>query len=193
LEIIEISEFIGITGFVIWAITERSFYFSDQQQNGGNKHSLGSYWLINLSCYGTMAYTFLDVWNWSLTSLQGNLIGLRLLGFMLIVLGITIRFLSRRTLGKQYSVHVKTSQDHELVTAGLYGKVRHPAYLGLLGLFLGIPLIMASWGGVGLAFICGLPALIYRIKIEEKFLSEWFGEKYDQYRNETWKLIPYLW
>ncbi|MDZ7721816.1 MAG: isoprenylcysteine carboxylmethyltransferase family protein [candidate division KSB1 bacterium] len=39
-------------------------------------------------------------------------------------------------------MHVETSDTHELVTRGIYKTVRHPAYLGLSCLFIGIPL---SW------------------------------------------------
>jgi len=134
-----------------------------------------------------------DVWGDPLTAFQKPLIILQTLGIILTLGGLLIRFAARRVLGKSYSVHVETSQKHELVTSGIFSIIRHPAYLGLLCLFLGIPLCMGSWGGLVIALLTGLPALIYRIFVEEKFLQEWFGEAYETYRKNTWRLIPYLW
>jgi protein-S-isoprenylcysteine O-methyltransferase Ste14 len=113
---------------------------------------------------------------------------------MLFILGgLAMRILARKALGKQYSVHVETSKTHHMVTEGVYNVVRHPAYLGLVGLFLGIPLSEGSWGGLAIALVVGIPAIVYRIHVEEQSLREWFGKPYEQYREKTWRLIPYLW
>jgi protein-S-isoprenylcysteine O-methyltransferase len=90
-------------------------------------------------------------------------------------------------------VHIETSATHKLVRTGIYRVVRHPAYLGLVSVFLGIPLSEGSWGGTIVAVAGGIPAVVYRIWIEEKSLSEWFGEQYEEYKESSWRLIPYLW
>jgi protein-S-isoprenylcysteine O-methyltransferase Ste14 len=193
MDFIRISEFIGLGGFVLWALQERGFYSLNQQQKGGIRENRRTYWVISLFWYGTMIYSILDVWSWTWTTFKAGFVSLRLAGVILITSGIIIRFLARRTLGKQYSVHVETSDKHKLIITGIFNKIRHPAYLGLLFLLLGIPLALGSAGGILIAIIGGVPAVIYRIRIEEKYLASWFGKQYDDYQQNTWKLIPYLW
>ena len=97
------------------------------------------------------------------------------------------------TLGKAFSPVVQTTNTHKLVTGGIYGIIRHPAYLGTLCLLIGFPLCFGSIVGLGIALFAGIPVLIYRIQIEERALQAWFGEEYEAYSSKTNRLIPYLW
>jgi protein-S-isoprenylcysteine O-methyltransferase Ste14 len=193
MDLIRLSQYIGLGGFIAWSIIERGFSFSNQQQSKGQKNEGLSFMLINIFWYGTIAFAIGDIW-WLELSLFRDLFGvLRSAGILLILAGLTLRFSARKTLGKQYSVQVETSEAHQLVTSGLFSVIRHPAYLGLLLLFLGIPLTMGSWGSLIIAGVGGIPAIIYRISVEEKYLQQWFGEKYKSYMTNTWRLIPYIW
>jgi len=84
-----------------------------------------------------MFLAILEVWGLEWTLFKSSLLRLRVIGIILILLGITIRILSRKALGKQFSAHVETSDEHTLITEGIYRRLRHPAYLGLLCLFFG--------------------------------------------------------
>lgn len=111
------------------------------------------------------------------------------LGFFSI--GVSIRIVARRTLGKHFSSGLKMSQEQELIEHGIYRHVRHPAYLGSLLLSPGIPLIFSSL--YGLLLMLGLvPCFVYRIRIEERMLLKRFGERYRQYMKKTKKIIPYV-
>lgn len=193
IDLVRISEYIGLVGFILWAIMERGFSLSGQQQSEGRKQHQGSYWLLSLCWYGAMLFSIFDAFSLKITVFAAPMWILRGLGIILTISGLVIRFLARKTLGKQYSVHVETSDTHDLVITGIYSVVRHPAYLGLMCLFLGIPLCLGSWGGIILAVAGGIPAIINRIVLEEKLLNEWFGKQYEDYKENTWRLIPYLW
>lgn len=193
MDFVYLSNLAGFAGFILWALNERTFTLSVQQQHKGEKKELGSYWLVSLCWYGTIGFSLLDAWNLELSLFKQPLLVLRVLGMMLIMSGLAARYLSRKALGTQYSVFVETSSEHRLVTDGIYRKVRHPAYLGLLCLFVGIPLCEGSWGGLLIAVLLGLPALMYRIKIEESALAEWFGEEFLTYSRNTRRLIPFIW
>ncbi len=78
---------------------------------------------------------------------------LRWMGIPLIVVGLIVRLVARPTLKKQYSAMVKTSENHQLITTGIYKKLRHPAYLGLMTLMLGIPLSSWSLAGLGIGIL----------------------------------------
>ena len=191
--VVQIFQWIGLGGFIAWAVLERGFSLSKQQQTGGLRLAAASYWWISISWYASQFYALADSWMGGWTTFAALLWGLRGLGAALTLAGVALRFLARRELGKQYSVHVETSKKHQLVTTGVYQRLRHPAYLGLLCLFLGIPLCLGSWGGLGLAALLGIPAVVSRIRVEERWLREWFGEAYMRYAKHSWRLIPYVW
>jgi len=191
--LVQFSQYIGLGGFILWAIVERGFHLAKQEQAQGEKESQWSFWLINLFWYAAMFLAILDVWGLEWTLFKSPLLGLRIIGILLILLGITFRILSRKVLGRQFSVHVETSDEHTLITEGIYRRLRHPAYLGLLCLFLGIPLALGSWGGFIIALVGGIPSIVFRIIIEEQYLEAWFGEDYKKYQADTWRLIPYIW
>ena len=88
---------------------------------------------------------------------------------------------------------MKTPALPELVTQGINWTLRHPAYLGLLYLFLGIPLSLWSHGGLAITLLGGVPAVIHRIRIEEAALQDWFGDTNLEYGQNTWRIIPYIW
>jgi protein-S-isoprenylcysteine O-methyltransferase Ste14 len=54
-------------------------------------------------------------------------------------------------------------------------------------------MVFNSWGALLLLIISNVPALIYRINIEEELLSRHFGDAYSEYVKQTKKLIPGIW
>lgn len=105
-------------------------------------------------------------------------------------LGAVVREWSVWTLGAYFSNVVEIEQGHQLVTAGLYRWLRHPAYTGLLVFFSAAALALGSWIGALIALLLILLALRYRITIEERLLAETFGSAYHEYAQRTWRLFP---
>ncbi len=62
---------------------------------------------------------------------------------------------------------METSDAHKLVKNGVYRVLRHPVYLGLMCLFIGIPVCEGSWGGMVISIMGGIPAILNRIRIED--------------------------
>jgi len=92
-------------------------------------------------------------------------------------------------LGHRFSGLVAIQPEHSLVTSGIYGVIRHPSYLGLLINSLGWSLAFRSGVGVLLTLLL-IPPLLARINAEENLLRSEFGDEYDAYRSQTWRLIP---
>jgi protein-S-isoprenylcysteine O-methyltransferase Ste14 len=89
-------------------------------------------------------------------------------------------------------VRVQTERRHQVVTTGVYGIVRHPMYLGALLLFLGTPMLLGSWWGMGTGFLMTL-LLAFRIVGEEKLLRKEL-EGYEEYRKKVkYRLVPGIW
>jgi protein-S-isoprenylcysteine O-methyltransferase Ste14 len=188
-----ITGYFGLAGFLLWGIIERWFHFSGHHQVEGVREDKGTYWLISIAWYGAILVSILDAFYTSWTSSTIAFQALRWIGIPWIIIGLIARVAARVALGQQYSVRVETSQNHQLVTDGVYGVLRHPAYLGTLCLMIGIPLSLGSIPGLGIAFIAGIPTLLYRIRIEESTLANRFGQAYHEYAQSTWRIIPFLW
>ena len=118
-----------------------------------------------------------------------NLIGLSI---TIMGVGIIIRFVAIRTLGRHFRTLIHIWEDHIVVKTGLYRYIRHPAYLGsLISAFcvtvvfqnILIPIIV-----IGML----LPAIFLRISYEEAALCKQLGREYEEYRKVAWKLIPYI-
>ena len=129
---------------------------------------------------------YLDARNW--WTIGGKTV--RLVGLALFLIGGTIRTASIITLGHRFSALVAIQENHKLQTEGLYRVVRHPSYLGLLLSTAGWCLVFNSALGL-LLTVSMLVPLVGRIRAEEKFMLEEFGEEYAAYRRRTrWRLLP---
>jgi len=115
----------------------------------------------------------------------------RWIGVALFTAGGALRMWPVFVLGHRFSGLVAIQPGHQLVTTGIYGRIRHPSYLGLLIGSLGWALAFRSGVGVLLA-ACMLPPLLARMRAEEGLLRSHFGAEYDAYCARTSRLIPGL-
>jgi protein-S-isoprenylcysteine O-methyltransferase Ste14 len=127
---------------------------------------------------------------YSIGVMTGNQ-ALRWSGLVLAGLGLILIFWSGVALGKMYSAEVTIQKSHQLVTTGLYHYIRHPRYLGVIFVALGLSLLFRSWIGLVVS-IPLLVVLLSRIKDEEAVLAEEFGLEWEVYLKQSWRLIPYL-
>jgi protein-S-isoprenylcysteine O-methyltransferase Ste14 len=112
-------------------------------------------------------------------------------GLAIIVAGLTFSVWGRRHLGPNWSVSVTLKADHELVRSGPYALVRHPIYSGCLLAIAGAALVTEQWRGV-IGFALIFASLAYKVRVEERWLSEYFGDPYRAYRREVRALVPWL-
>jgi protein-S-isoprenylcysteine O-methyltransferase Ste14 len=186
---------IGTTVLFLWLCTERLLHLLGfrQRTREQRRGTLSSLW-IGVSWYGAILFSFLDATTFHWTTIDPPVSAVRWLGVPLLLVGYGVRIVSRVTLGKQFSGYVQTAKGHQLVTSGIYSQIRHPAYLGFLCLLLGFPMCFGSVAGLACAIVLGIPALCYRIRIEEAALEEWFPDEYKQYKTKTHsRIIPLLW
>ena len=112
-------------------------------------------------------------------------------GTLLLALGLGYSVWARIHLGRNWSATVTIKHDHELIRGGPYALVRHPIYAGVLLAFIGTAIVRGEWRGV-LAVLIVLASLWRKLRLEERWMSETFGEEYRRYREHTAALIPYL-
>lgn len=113
-------------------------------------------------------------------------------GLIIILLGMLIRFISIRTLGRFFTVDVAIRKDHKIIKNGIYRYIRHPAYASSLLEFIGFGLSLNNWISLLVVIIPVTVAFINRIKVEEKLLTDKFGNEYSEYMDRTYRLLPWI-
>ncbi|MFQ5451590.1 MAG: methyltransferase family protein [Nitrospinaceae bacterium] len=73
-----------------------------------------------------------------------------------------------------------------LVAKGIYKYLRHPIYGGIGLTLFGLFLACGSVFGMIYLFAVVIPLNLFRAREEEKVLQEQFGDRYRQYRKDTW-------
>jgi protein-S-isoprenylcysteine O-methyltransferase Ste14 len=86
----------------------------------------------------------------------------------------------------------QSDRGQVLIDTGLYGRVRHPFYLGFLLFFMGLALWLESYASV-LALLLPCFFLVARIKVEERTLSETLLGYADYMRRVRYRLVPFVW
>jgi protein-S-isoprenylcysteine O-methyltransferase Ste14 len=103
--------------------------------------------------------------------------------------GLLFAVWARLHLGRNWSGTITLKQDHELVTSGPYAVVRHPIYTGLLLGFSGVAIARGEWRCILGVVIMAL-AFWRKLRIEERWMLEQFGDAYRSYRQRVAALIP---
>lgn len=104
--------------------------------------------------------------------------------------GILFAIWARIHLGGNWSGNVTIKSDHELIADGPYAFVRHPIYTGLLVAFVGSAIARGEWRGV-LAVLIAWWALWRKLRLEERWMAERFGQRYEDYRRRVPALVPF--
>jgi len=112
-------------------------------------------------------------------------------GAALTACGLLFSLWARHRLGQNWSVAVTVKENHELITSGPYALVRHPLYVGLLLALLGCAVAVGEWRGL-LAVALALSVFWPKLRLEEKWMREQFGESYENYSRQVRALLPYI-
>src|ERR1700733_14063316 len=119
---------------------------------------------------------------WLVFSMPGPWDFQRCIGAALMILGIAGIVTARYQLGKSFAIRAKA---HELVTRGIYSKIRNPIYVSGAVLLAGFVLLLHRpmlW----LVFLALIVMQTLRARREAKVLEAAFGDAYREYRRNTW-------
>ena len=93
-------------------------------------------------------------------------------------------FLSVWTMKDSWRAGINTAGDTKLVTKGIYGFSRNPAFLAFDLLYISILLMYFNWLLLGFT-VFAMVMLHLQILQEEKYLPKLFGEDYLNYKKNT--------
>ena len=113
------------------------------------------------------------------------------LGDVLVALGLLIDLFVFRENSYGGST-IEIVEDQKVISTGLYARVRHPMYVGVLVMIIGIPLALGSWWGLAILALT-IPVLVVRILDEEKLLSNDLPGYREYAQKVRYRLVPYLW
>jgi protein-S-isoprenylcysteine O-methyltransferase Ste14 len=103
-------------------------------------------------------------------------------GLGLLVLGFVCWTVARFQLGRSLTL---TAQAKQLVTRGLYAKIRNPIYIFASCTIAGLILIRGRPMWL-LSFVLIIPLQVWRSRKEAAVLEASFQEQYRKYRAGTW-------
>lgn len=143
--------------------------------------------LAIVSIVALLAYCALDHrFEWSPVPAYVSLIG-----DLLVVLGLFFIFFVFRANSFGAST-VQTFENQEVISTGPYAVVRHPMYVGVLVMMIGVPLALGSWTGLAV-LVVAVPALVWRILDEEKLLQNDLPGYAKYAQKVRYRLVPYIW
>lgn len=112
-----------------------------------------------------------------------------LLGALLVLSGLAFTVWARVHLGGNWSGRVTLKQNHELIRTGPYAWVRHPIYTGLIVAVVGNAFALGQWQALLAAILIALSSVI-KLRFEERWMIETFGEAYSRYKAQVPALFP---
>ena len=115
---------------------------------------------------------------------------LEYVGIAMIAIGVVTLFAGFRGLGKSLTANPVPNEDGVLVTKGIYSIVRHPIYLGLLIITMGLVVSSGVWSQI-IVWIALAVLLTYKMRWEEVLLSAKY-KGYAEYMNKVPGLVPGL-
>ena len=109
----------------------------------------------------------------------------RWLGVGIATVGVAVFITAVITMRDSWRAGVSKSEKTELVTSGIFGISRNPAFLGFDLVYIGILLMFFNWLLFAVSIFAALMFHLQVVNVEEDFLLEAFGEDYLNYKKKV--------
>jgi len=120
-------------------------------------------------------------------------IGPLVAGVMCLAIGLWLFYRSHADLGTNWSVTLEIREQHQLVTNGIYRRIRHPMYSAMLLYAIGQALAIPNWVAAPSNLIAFAILIALRLRHEERMMVDQFGGDYAAYAARTKRLVPGIW
>ncbi len=139
--------------------------------------------------FALLATVYLLRTGYAAPALSAGALGLALAGAGFSAVGLALTLWSIRSFPTVRTGHY-VDPEHRLVTGGAYGLVRHPIYLGVYAIWLGLAMAFASLPAFLIAALYVIPVYILYMRAEEAMLAGEFGAEYEAYRERVGMVFP---
>ena len=110
------------------------------------------------------------------------------LGLLGLVAGQALRYAAIRTLGPRWTTSIMILPDAPPVTGGLYRRIRHPNYVGVILEIACVPLVHTAWLTALVFSVLNALLLRVRIRAEERALRA--ANRYDEALGTVPRFLP---
>jgi len=118
---------------------------------------------------------------------------LRWIGAFLLGGGVSLLGISHHHLDRSFYSLVAVKEEQELIETGPYRWIRHPIYTAYLLNYIGGGLLSSNLVLTFVPFVMYAIMVSVRMGQEENILSQLFGERYEEYKGRTGRLMPKIW
>ncbi len=139
--------------------------------------------------YGISLLALLAAWVLNALHVGGLPEWVAALGVFVALCGLFMRTWANRVLGRFYARSLRVAEGQKILQDGPYRTIRHPGYLGMILMWLGVSMSTGNWIVLAVVAIMIGAAYYYRIETEEKMLMDKLPG-FAEYRARTWRLIP---
>lgn len=180
--------------FACWVIPDRigSFWWRSSRDAAARRQDRGSFLVLLGAIVAGCGAGFGFAAGWPGGAIPAFRPEVTIAGIVLMLLGVGLRWWAIVTLGRYFTLDVAVRSTQPVVQAGPYRLIRHPSYSGVLLILLGIGLALANWGSLVALPAGGLIGLLYRVRVEERALTEAIGQPYLDYMRRTKRFIPLI-
>lgn len=141
-----------------------------------------------------LGVAFLSMWFWdwlyfldlSSVNLLSVFLGAILIGFGLVVSTAASQIISVSTVAD-----MRTDREPELITAGIYSRIRHPLYLATVAIFSGLAFLYPFPRVIAFSIAMSAYTIIGAVLEERKLIIQ-YGQDYEEYKKQAGFLLPRL-
>ena len=112
-----------------------------------------------------------------------------LLGVLLLIIGGSLNLIADAAFKREQTTVKPFEKSTALVVSGVFMISRHPMYLGMVIILLGIAMLMGTLTPLIVVLIFGILMEFIFIKTEERMLEEQFGETWVAYKKKVRKWV----
>lgn len=120
---------------------------------------------------------------------KSSYIALRITGVTITAFGVFVFILAVMQMKENWRAGVQKEEKTDLVTTGIYSVSRNPAFLGFDLMYIGILCSFFNWYLLIATVLALVLFHLQIVKVEEKFLTETFGQEYIAYRNKVFRYL----
>lgn len=140
-----------------------------------------------------IAFISMNFWDWFYFLLRPNQIQpiLFISGILLTVGGVVLSAMASRVISVSTVADMRTDRKAELVTGGIYSRIRHPLYLATVMIFTAIALIYPF----PTVIVFSASIVVYTMigaYFEERKLVKHYGNEYLDYKKTAGFILPKL-
>lgn len=139
----------------------------------------------------TVAFFSMNFWGWLYFVTDPEIIQpvLFLSGVVLITLGLVVSAKASQVISVSTVADMRTDRRPQLVTDGIYSRIRHPLYLATILLLLGMAAVYPFTNVLVFALSLGGYVLV-GAWLEERKLVRLYGQEYLEYRKKAGFILP---